>query len=127
MAPRGQGRAKYRLVFVDLLLAALILLRKGAAHDVLDCWGGVDRSIVAPDVRLWTLAEVVDHLGARRQTGVMDGTEIRVPRRGPSNQDGLQGELHPSLLGARAGTWPVAVRRPAPVSQPWDEGMLKSG
>ncbi|MGV9816898.1 transposase family protein [Streptomyces cellulosae] len=35
----GAG-AKYRLVFVDRLLAALVHLRHGVTHDVLACWYG---------------------------------------------------------------------------------------
>ncbi|MCX4562171.1 transposase [Streptomyces phaeochromogenes] len=93
----GAG-AKHKLVFVDRLLAALVHLRHGATHDVLACWFGVDRSTitraiaeirpllamrgctVAPDIRLRTLAEVIDHFGASGQTGIIDGTEIRVRR-----------------------------------------------
>jgi hypothetical protein len=93
----GAG-AKHKLVFVDRLLATLVHLRHGATHDVLACWFGVDRSTitraigevrpllamrgctVAPDIRLRTLAEVIDHLGASGQTGIIDGTEIRVRR-----------------------------------------------
>ncbi|MDT3399802.1 transposase family protein [Streptomyces sp. B1866] len=41
----GAG-AKHRLVFVDRLLATLVHLRHGAAHDVLACWFGVDRSTI---------------------------------------------------------------------------------
>ncbi|XHM65318.1 transposase family protein [Streptomyces nigra] len=88
----GAG-AKHRLVFVDRLLATLVHLRHGATHDVLACWFGVDRSTitravgevrpllaergctVSPDVRLRSLAEVVDHLGASGKTGIVDGTE----------------------------------------------------
>ncbi len=65
---------------------------------MLACWFGVDRSTimraigevrpllaergctVAPDIRLRTLAEVIDHLGASGQTGIIDGTEVRVRR-----------------------------------------------
>ncbi|MFH8605393.1 transposase family protein [Streptomyces flaveolus] len=100
----GAG-AKHKLVFVDRLLATLIHLRHGATHDVLACWFGVDRSTitraigevrpllairgctVAPDVRLRTLAEVVDHLGASGQTGIIDGTEIRVRRPAAGRKD----------------------------------------
>ncbi|MEV4062430.1 helix-turn-helix domain-containing protein [Nonomuraea dietziae] len=39
----GAG-ARYKLVFVDRLLATLIHLRHGVTHDVLGCWFGVDRS-----------------------------------------------------------------------------------
>ncbi|MFD8286216.1 transposase family protein [Streptomyces solisilvae] len=93
----GAG-AKHQLVFVDRLLAALVHLRHGTTHDVLACWFGVDRSTITravgevrpllaergctidPDVRLRTLAEVIDHLGATGMTGIIDGTEIRVRR-----------------------------------------------
>ncbi|MFC9399224.1 transposase family protein [Streptomyces sp. NPDC057027] len=93
----GAG-AKHRLVFVDRLLATLVHLRHGVTHDVLACWFGVDRSTITraigevrpllaergctvrPDVRLRTLAEVVEHLGASGKTGIIDGTEIRVRR-----------------------------------------------
>ncbi|WP_331448866.1 transposase family protein [Streptomyces prasinus] len=100
----GAG-AKHKLVFIDRLLATLVHLRHGATHDVLACWFGVDRSTitraigevrpllaergctVAPDVRLRTLAEVVDHLGASGQTGIIDGTEIRVRRPAAGRKD----------------------------------------
>ncbi|MFI9833733.1 transposase family protein [Streptomyces sp. NPDC051913] len=100
----GAG-AKHKLVFVDRLLATLVHLRHGATHDVLACWFGVDRSTitraigeirpllamrgctVAPDVRLRTLAEVIDHLGASGQTGIIDGTEIRVRRPAAGRKD----------------------------------------
>lgn len=77
----GAG-AKHRLVFVDRLLAALVHLRHGVTHDVLACWFDVDRATItraigevrpllaeqgctiSPGVRLRTLAEVIDHLGA---------------------------------------------------------------
>ncbi|WP_260868132.1 transposase family protein [Streptomyces sp. SLBN-134] len=35
---------------------------------------------VSPGVRLRSLAEVVDHLGASGKTGIVDGTEVRVRR-----------------------------------------------
>ncbi|WP_314225803.1 transposase family protein [Streptomyces zaehneri] len=94
----GAG-AKHKFVFVDRRLATLVSLRHGTTHDVLACWFGVDRSTitraigdgaapllaqrgctVAPDVRLRTLAEVIEYLGAGGQTGITDGTEIRVRR-----------------------------------------------
>ncbi|MEU8893523.1 transposase family protein [Streptomyces sp. NPDC048442] len=74
-------------------------------HDVLACWFGVDRSTVtraigevrpllaergctiSPDVRLRTLAEVVDHLGQTGKTGIIDGTEIRVRRPAAGRKD----------------------------------------
>ncbi|MFG2775007.1 transposase family protein [Streptomyces sp. NPDC048350] len=89
----GAG-AKHRLVFVDRLLATLVHLRHGVTHDVLACWFGVDRSTVtrainevrpllaergctvSPGVRLRSLADVIDHLGASGTTGIVDGTEI---------------------------------------------------
>ncbi|WP_369188714.1 transposase family protein [Streptomyces sp. R08] len=93
----GAG-AKHKLVFVDRPLATLVSLRHGTTHDVLTCWFGVDRSTitraigevrpplaqrgctVAPDIRLRTLAEVVECLGADGRSGIVDGTEIRVRR-----------------------------------------------
>jgi hypothetical protein len=100
----GAG-AKHRLAFVDRLLAALVHLRHATTHDVLACWFGVDRSTitraigevrpllaergctVSPGVRLRTLAEVVDHLGASGKTGILDGTEIRVRRPAVGRKD----------------------------------------
>lgn len=100
----GAG-AKHRLVFVDRLLATLVHLRHGVTHDVLACWFGVDRSTitravgevrpllaergctVSPDVRLRSLADVVDHLGASGTTGIVDGTEIRVRRPAAGRKD----------------------------------------
>ncbi|MFD4551608.1 transposase family protein [Streptomyces sp. NPDC058466] len=92
-------------MFVDRLLATLVHLRHGATYDVLTCWFGVDRSTitravgevrtllaargctVGPDVRLRSLAEVVDHLGATGKAGIIDGTEIRVRRRAARRKD----------------------------------------
>ncbi|MFD3826298.1 transposase family protein [Streptomyces sp. NPDC058625] len=69
------------------------------------CWFGVDRSTitraigevrpllaergctVSPDVRLRTLAEAVDHLGASGTTGIIGGTEIRVRRPAVGRED----------------------------------------
>ncbi|MFI7325673.1 transposase family protein [Streptomyces rubiginosohelvolus] len=42
---------------------------------------------VAPDIRLRTLAEVIDHLGASGQTGIIDGTEVRVRRPAVGRKD----------------------------------------
>ncbi|MGW9246866.1 transposase family protein [Streptomyces badius] len=42
---------------------------------------------VSPDVRLRTLADVVDHLGASGTTGIIDGTEIRVRRPSSGRKD----------------------------------------
>ncbi|WP_406841907.1 transposase family protein (plasmid) [Streptomyces sp. AHU1] len=99
------GGPKHRLVFVDRLLATLGHLRHGATHDVLACWFGVERSTitravnevrpllaergctVSSDVRLRTLAEVVDHLGSSGTTGIIDGTEIRVRRPAAGRKD----------------------------------------
>ncbi|WP_435614141.1 transposase family protein [Streptomyces coelicoflavus] len=103
----GAG-AKHRLAFVDRLLATLVHLRHGVTHDVLACWFGVDRSTitraigevrpllaergctVSPEVRLRSLADVVDHLGASGSTGIIDGTEIRVRRPAAGRKDGDQ-------------------------------------
>ncbi|MFJ8449818.1 transposase family protein [[Kitasatospora] papulosa] len=100
----GAG-AKHRMVFVDRLLATLVHLRHGVTHDVLACWFGMDRSTVtraigevrpllaergctvSPGVRLRTLAEVVEHLGATGKTGIIDGTEIRVRRPAVGRKD----------------------------------------
>ncbi|MGW1136619.1 transposase family protein [Streptomyces zhihengii] len=100
----GAG-AKHRLVFVDRLLAVLVHLRHGDTHDVLACWFAVDRSTItraigevrpllaergctiSPGVRLRTLAEIIDHLGASGQTGIIDGTEIRVRRPAAGRKD----------------------------------------
>ncbi|WP_328543934.1 transposase [Streptomyces europaeiscabiei] len=100
----GAG-AKHQFVFVDRLLATLVSLRHGTTHDVLACWFGVDRSTItraigevrpllaqrgctiAPDVRLRTLAEVVEHLGVDGRTGIIDGTEIRVRRPAAGRKD----------------------------------------
>ncbi|MEU3605635.1 transposase family protein [Streptomyces sp. NPDC035033] len=42
---------------------------------------------IAPGVRLRSLAEVIDHLGASGQTGIIDGTEIRVRRPAAGRKD----------------------------------------
>ena len=93
----GAG-ARHRLVFIDRLLATLVHLRHGVTHDVLACWFGVSRSTITRAVgeirpllaergctvegglRLRTLADVVAHLGARGQLGLLDATEVRVRR-----------------------------------------------
>lgn len=100
----GAG-AKHRLVFVDRLLATLVHLRHATTHDVLACWFGVDRftitraigevrpllaergCTVSQGVRLRTLAEIIDHLGADGKTGIIDGTEIRVRRPATGRKD----------------------------------------
>jgi hypothetical protein len=93
----GAG-ARYRLVFLDRLLATLVHLRHGVTHDVLACWFGVSRSTITravgevrpllaergctveDGIRLHTLADVVAHLGASGQLGLLDATEVRVRR-----------------------------------------------
>lgn len=42
---------------------------------------------IAPGVRLRSLAEVVDCLGASGQTGIIDGTEVRVRRPAAGRKD----------------------------------------
>ncbi|MFE5908236.1 transposase family protein [Streptomyces wedmorensis] len=92
-------------MFVDRLLATLVHLRHAVTHDVPACWFGVDRSTIARaigevrpllaergctisrGVRLRTLAEVIDHLGAGGKTGIIDGTEIRVRRPAAGRKD----------------------------------------
>lgn len=84
----GAG-AKHRLVFVDRPLATWVHHPHGVTHDVLACWFGVDHSTitraigevrpllaergctVSPDVRLQSLAEVLDRLGASGVTGIV--------------------------------------------------------
>ncbi|MGX1851670.1 transposase family protein [Streptomyces sp. NPDC055299] len=116
----GDG-AKHRLVFVDRLLATLVHLRHGTTHDVLACWFGVNRSTitravgevrpllaergctVSPGVRLRTLAEVVDHLGASGKTGIVDGAEIRVGRPAVGRKDRdkfISGKSKPNAVKA---------------------------
>ncbi|MCX4993664.1 transposase [Streptomyces sp. NBC_00568] len=86
------------------MLATLVNLRHGTTHDVLACWFGGDRSTitrigevrpllarrgctVAPGLRLSSLAEVIEHLGADGRTGIIDGTEIRVRRPAAGRKD----------------------------------------
>ncbi|WP_051796717.1 transposase family protein [Kibdelosporangium aridum] len=96
-AGAGAG-AKYKLVFVDRLLATLVHLRHATTHDVLAAWFRVDRSTITraineirplladrgcsieSGVRLRTIAGVVAYLDHTRLTGLMDATEIRVRR-----------------------------------------------
>jgi hypothetical protein len=93
----GTG-ARHRLVFLDRLLATLVHLRHGVTHDVLACCFGVSRSTITRAVgvvrpllagrgctvedgtRPRTLADVVAHLGASGQLGLLDATEVRVRR-----------------------------------------------
>jgi hypothetical protein len=93
----GAG-ARHRLVFIDRLLATLVHLRPGVTHDVLGCWCGVSRSTITravgkvrplraergctveDGIRLRTLADVIAHLGARGQLGLLAATEVRVRR-----------------------------------------------
>ncbi|MEU3290507.1 helix-turn-helix domain-containing protein [Streptomyces longwoodensis] len=123
----GAG-AKHRLVFADRLLATLVHLRHGATHDVLACWFDVDRSTitraigevrpllaergctVSPGVRLRTLTEVVDHLGASGETGIIDGTKIRVRR-----------------PAARTGTSSSPARASRTPSRPWSAPTRMAG
>ncbi|MFF3673659.1 transposase family protein [Streptomyces sp. NPDC002120] len=107
-AEAGRGRRREAPAgVVDRLLATLVHLRHGVAHDVLACRFGVDRSTitravgevrlllaergctVSPDVRLRSLAEVVDLFGASGTTSIVDGTEIRVrcPAAGRKDRD----------------------------------------
>nr|WSY57471.1 transposase family protein [Streptomyces sp. NBC_00886] len=92
------GAAEHQLVFTDRLLATLIHHRHGTTYDVPAWRFRMDRSTItrainemwpllaergctiSPDVRLRTLAEVVDDLGTTGKTGIIDGTEIRARR-----------------------------------------------
>ncbi|MEU9057158.1 transposase family protein [Streptomyces sp. NPDC048384] len=116
----GAG-AKHKFVFVDRLLATLVSLRHGTTHDVLACWFGVDRSTitraigevrpllaqrgctVAPGIRLGSLAEVVEHLGADGQTGIIDGTEIRVRRPAAEDRRPIHGGFRHAVLDREGG------------------------
>lgn len=42
---------------------------------------------MSPGLRLWTPAEVVDHLGASGKSGIVDGTEIRIRRPAVGRKD----------------------------------------
>ncbi|MFH8419357.1 transposase family protein [Streptomyces collinus] len=104
--------------------------RHGTTHDVLACWFGVDRSTItraigevrpllaqrgctiAPGVRLCTFTEVIEHLGADGQTGIIDGTEIRVRR--PAA--GRRNAARPTRVWATATTARTSAtgRRPLP-------------
>ncbi|MCZ4602681.1 transposase family protein [Streptomyces sp. Lzd4kr] len=101
----GAG-AKHRVVFVDRLLPALVHLRHGTTHDVPACWFGMDRSTitravgevrpllaergctVSPEVRLRSLAEVVDHLGVTGKAGIIDGPRSESAARPPDARTG---------------------------------------
>ncbi|MFJ8785282.1 transposase family protein [Streptomyces sp. NPDC102476] len=112
----GAG-AKHKFVFVDRLLATLVSLRHGTTHDV-----PIARAIgevrpllaqrgctVAPGIRLGSLAEVIEHLGADGRTGVIDGTEIRVrrPAAGRKDQDRfVSGKTKQNAVKARVVTDP---------------------
>jgi hypothetical protein len=87
--------AKYKLVFVDRLLATLVHLRHATTHLVLAAWLRVDRSTIIraineirplladrgsriePGVQLRMIADVVACLDHTRLTGLMDATEIQ--------------------------------------------------
>ncbi|WP_256962195.1 transposase family protein [Streptomyces sp. NRRL B-24572] len=135
----GAG-AKHRLVFVNRLLATLVHLRHGVTHDVPACWFGVDRSTttraigevrpllaergctISPDVRLRTLADVVDHLGATGKSGIIDGTEIRGrrPAAGPGSFCLRQEQAERRQIHGGHGR-----RKPRPVVQPGRSGKLR--
>jgi hypothetical protein len=138
----GAG-AKHRLVFVDRLLATLVHLRHGVTHDVLACWFGVDRSTITravgevrpllaergctviPDVRLRSLADVVDHLGASGTTGIVDGTEIRVRRPAAGRKDRdkfISGKNKQNAVKSMVVT---VRRRPRAVVQPGTARKLR--
>ncbi|MFE5829429.1 transposase family protein [Streptomyces sp. NPDC056488] len=78
LQPRPRKRAvgagaKYRLVFVDRLLATLVRLRHGATHDVPACWFSVDRSTVTR-----AIGEVRQLLVERGCT-IAAGVRLRTP------------------------------------------------
>ncbi|WP_405437296.1 transposase family protein [Streptomyces avidinii] len=134
--------AKHRLVFIDRLLATLVHLRHGASHDVLACWFGVDRSTItraigevrpllatrgctiAAGIRLRTLAQVIDHLGASGQTGIIDGTEIRVRRLAVGRKDREKFISGKNKQNAVKSHGPHRLCRQAPVLQSSPAGKL---
>ena len=85
-------------MFIDRLLATLVHLRHGGPHDVLACWFGVSRSTITRasgelrpllaergctvegGLRLRTLADVVAHLGATRQLGLLVPRPLTIAR-----------------------------------------------
>ncbi|MET9926805.1 MULTISPECIES: transposase family protein [unclassified Streptomyces] len=108
----------------------LVHLRYGATYDVLACWFGADRSTVTrtavevrpllaerectvnSDVRLRTLAEAVDRLGASGRTGIIGGTEIRVRRPAVGRKETGTGSP-PARTGRRSrGRDPCRCRLP---------------
>ncbi|MFI6475736.1 transposase family protein [Streptomyces sp. NPDC050516] len=124
--------AKHQLVFIDRLLAALAHPRHGATHDVPACWFDADRSTitraigevrpllaqrgctVTPDVRLRSLADVIEHVGANgpnrdRRWHQDPGPEARPRVHGP-------GGVH--LRQERAERRQVHARARQPRSRP---------
>lgn len=150
----GTG-AKHKLVFVDRLMAALVHLRHGATHDMVACWFGVDRSTikraigevrpllaergctVAPDIQLTTFAEVVDHLGPRGQTGIIDGTEVRVRRpaagrkgqnkfiSGKNKQNAVKSVVVTNARGRLLFCSPAEPASCANITHAWKLGLVK--
>ncbi|SFO58118.1 Helix-turn-helix of DDE superfamily endonuclease [Geodermatophilus obscurus] len=108
-------------MFSDRLLATLVHLCHGVTHDVLACWSGVSRSTITRAVgevrpllaergctvqggiRLRTLADVIAHLGASGQLGLLDATEVRV-RRPAAGRAGRAGRRKFVSGQARANT-----------------------
>jgi hypothetical protein len=100
----------------------------GHTHDMLACWFGVSRSTITraigevrpllaergctveDGVRLRTLADVVAHLGATGQLGLLDATEVRV-RRPAAHKAGQQrfvsGKARASTVKALVPTDPA--------------------
>ncbi|MFD8229116.1 transposase family protein [Streptomyces massasporeus] len=121
----GAG-AKHQMVFVDRLLATLVHLRHAATHDVLACWFGVDRSTItwaigevrpllaergctiSAGVRLRTLAEVIDHIGASEKTGTSTA---------PRSESGAR------LPDVKTGTSSSPARASRTRSRPWSSRM----
>ncbi|WP_406389665.1 transposase family protein [Streptomyces sp. NBC_00887] len=83
----GAG-AKYKLVFVDRLLATQVRLRHGVTHDVLACWFQVDRSTITRAVG--EIRPLLADRGCRIEGAGTDGrhrdqgpSPERTPRRTP--------------------------------------------
>ncbi len=124
-------------MFIHRLLATLVHPRHGVTHDVLACWFGVSRSTITRAVgevrpllaergctvdggiRLHTLADVVAHLGATGQLGLLDATEVRV-RRPAAHRAGRQrfvsGEARANTVKALVITTPTTTPRVPPLS-----------
>ncbi|MFE0686063.1 hypothetical protein ACFW17_35400 [Streptomyces sp. NPDC058961] len=78
---------------------------------------------IAPGLRLRTLAEVIDHLGADGGTGIIDGAEVRVRRPAAGRRDRerfISGKNTQNAVKSRVVTdadWAAAVLQPGRAGQ----------